>query len=409
MRWLRGALRRIRRDRDRGSVSVIVAALFFSGLMLGCAALTVDVGSISAERRQLQNGADAVALAAATMCVKDGSCPSATDPGLTTLADDNAQDDATKIARVDGGTPVCGVGPGLPECPTVSGDLGDCVDPDSGPLPGPYLRVYTQTESKAKDSTILPYFFGEAVVGGDGTTQQTCATATWGTPGSMSATIPFTFSACEWTEATHGDPADPSTGVYPSAPPYPPYPGSSFETVIKLNNINDAASECETWNGHDVPGGFGWLDDGGAGTCQVPTTSGDWKHIQTGSAPPNGCINVLSNMVTSGKRILYIPVYDCMADHDMGDVAPVEGQDCYPSTATGQHVWYHLAGYAKFYLTGYVLAGGTSKSVITGTQPCTSSQKCLSGFFLKGLVPQAEISTDPTTPSFGLDTIQMAG
>ena len=41
---------------DRGAVAVLVAILFGFGVMLGAGALTVDVGNINADRRQLQNG-----------------------------------------------------------------------------------------------------------------------------------------------------------------------------------------------------------------------------------------------------------------------------------------------------------------------------------------------------------------
>jgi hypothetical protein len=395
-----------RADGERGAVAIIVA-LLLPVVLLGMAALTIDVGTISAERRQLQNGADAAALSAAQDCAKT-MCPSPGESGLQNLANGNAFDKHTKIARVDGGLAVCGHDAKgvLKPCEANTGTYGDC--PAGGPTPTNYVRVYTQTEEK-NGSTILPYSIAQAITVGKGTTQQTCSTVAWGTPGSMSATIPFTFSACEWTEATGGDPDDPSIGSYPAAPPYPPYPAATFEKVITLNDldVSDEATHCETWNGHDVPGGFGWLDDGGTGTCETDTASGDWQHIKTGTGAPS-CTDRLYSMVTSGHRTLYIPVYDCMADHDPG-VPPVDGQDCYPGTAVGTHVWYHLAGYAQFYLTGYRLAGGRAKSVITGNYPCAASEKCLSGFFLKGLVPGADISTDPTTPSFGLDAIKMVG
>ena len=73
------------RDGERGAVAMIVAMLFGFGVMIGLAALTVDVGNINADRRQLQNGADAVALAVAQQCVKDGTCVP-TDPKLQDLA-----------------------------------------------------------------------------------------------------------------------------------------------------------------------------------------------------------------------------------------------------------------------------------------------------------------------------------
>ena len=71
----------------------------------------IDVGALYAERRQLQNGADAAALAVAEDCA-EGDC---LDEMATakTYADSNAKDDAANVDEV------CGSGPGLrglPDC-----------------------------------------------------------------------------------------------------------------------------------------------------------------------------------------------------------------------------------------------------------------------------------------------------
>jgi len=80
---------------ERGAIATIVAMLFGLGVLLGAGALTVDVGNINAERRQLQNGADAAALSAARDCA-GGACPNTAVPAdmarLTALTDGNAKD-----------------------------------------------------------------------------------------------------------------------------------------------------------------------------------------------------------------------------------------------------------------------------------------------------------------------------
>ena len=55
---------------ERGAIATIVVVLFAGGVLLGCAALTVDLGRMKSERQQLQNGADAVALSVAPDCVE---------------------------------------------------------------------------------------------------------------------------------------------------------------------------------------------------------------------------------------------------------------------------------------------------------------------------------------------------
>ena len=106
-------MRRLTVDRapERGAIAMMVTVLLASGVLLGCAALSVDVGNLSAERRQLQNGADAAALSAAQDCAIT-VCPTATSPSLTVLAGANATDGTSSISRTNPALPaVCGAGP----------------------------------------------------------------------------------------------------------------------------------------------------------------------------------------------------------------------------------------------------------------------------------------------------------
>ncbi len=379
MRWLTNLLRRPRGHRERGSVSLIVAVLFGTGVMLGCAALAVDVGSISAERRQLQNGSDAAALSAAMDCVRDGSCPSAGDTELNSLADKNAEDDASRIARVDGGVPICGQGPDLSPCPAVSGLLGDCVAPSSGTMPANYVRVYTQTEAQ-DGSTILPYFFGQAIVGGTGTTQQTCATAAWGTPGKITPTIPFTIGACEFSQATGYNP--PTTeGTYPSE-----------DMAIALNYKKGA--ECESWNGHDFPGGFGWLSNV---NCETTVKSGDWVSVEPGMGNAGDCSTLIDAAM---GNVVYLPVYDCISNNETF---------C-DNAGSGSNAEYHLLGLAAFKLEGFY---APSYHGDTGSDlgiPCPGKAgACIWGHFVKAIVPVGSIDDSGGSPDLGLNVIQMVG
>ena len=62
-------------DKERGAAAVLVA--FSMVVLLGFAALAVDVGAMYAEKTQLQNGADATALAIAGDCAKGINCTTA--------------------------------------------------------------------------------------------------------------------------------------------------------------------------------------------------------------------------------------------------------------------------------------------------------------------------------------------
>src|SRR5262249_53487049 len=63
----RPMLRLLGRD-DRGAVAALVAILLGGGVLLGIGALVLDVGRLYQNRAELQNGADAAALAVAKNC-----------------------------------------------------------------------------------------------------------------------------------------------------------------------------------------------------------------------------------------------------------------------------------------------------------------------------------------------------
>ena len=133
MRRLTRPVRLIRRRRpDRGAVSTVFAVLLAGGVVMGMLAMTVDVGSIWLERRQLQNGADAASMALADICARDATkCdPTQTSATLDPLLDDNAgKDQASQLdtrsgtvkgqcARKPSGTNF----PGMPVCDSTSTD-----------------------------------------------------------------------------------------------------------------------------------------------------------------------------------------------------------------------------------------------------------------------------------------------
>ncbi len=67
-------------DKERGAAGVLVAVMML--VLIGAGAMAVDVGQIYAERAQLQNAADAGALAVAQSCRKAGACTQCSGRGL---------------------------------------------------------------------------------------------------------------------------------------------------------------------------------------------------------------------------------------------------------------------------------------------------------------------------------------
>ena len=66
----------LRDDGGRGAIGVLVAVLIGGGVLFGMGALVVDVGQIYQNRAELQNGADAAALAVAKSCAAGTCAPS---------------------------------------------------------------------------------------------------------------------------------------------------------------------------------------------------------------------------------------------------------------------------------------------------------------------------------------------
>ena len=107
------------------------------------AALVVDVGALLDERRQLQNGADAGALAVAHSCAL-GACDVALAEGL---ADANSRDGDSMVDSVT-------------------------TDPATK-----QVRVTISTQGGG--GNVLPYAFGQVVTGQKGKTVRATATASW--------------------------------------------------------------------------------------------------------------------------------------------------------------------------------------------------------------------------------------
>jgi Flp pilus assembly protein TadG len=418
---------------ERGAIALMVAAVFGFGVMLGCAALTIDVGSISAERRQLQNGSDAAALSAARDCALT-TCPNkdvaADMDRLTTLANGNAADAASGIARVDGHLALCGTGTGLTACDVAanSANLQECPAPKLPSVTTPYVRVYAQTLNKAKTQTLLPYTFGATITGaGSGANQQTCSSAAWGQAGSYTSSVPLTFSYCEWLRSTAGGTyyapqpsgASPFYGgsgqaAWPNAARTPPlsalptvHPANGQEVIIYLQGHvpsgYDSGCLTDSSNLHDAPGSFGWVN---SLSCNATISSDSWIQTDTGGDTPNACKTVIDPL---WKTVIFLPVFDCVTlGPQTGAVPnplPLSG---WCMAGNGNNTYYHIRGWARFYLSGLHLASDDKVSPVMGTAPCNGSDRCISGWFLQGLV-NAPIAVNVPGSNFGVEAIQVVG
>ncbi|HET8614525.1 MAG TPA: pilus assembly protein TadG-related protein [Actinomycetales bacterium] len=382
MRWVRRAGAR----EDAGAVAVLVVVLLAGGVLLGMAALTIDVGSLYGERRQLQNSADAGALSLAQDCVAQAAACTTTGASITGLVNSNDTSDGTSaVAGVcirTGGvsTGLCGGGGGLADCPAPPAGMDNYVE----------VRTSTRTSS---GGTLLPPVFAQAIVNGySGTRVGACTRVAWGGPRGLSSAVPLTISNCEFQHYV-GNPPN-----FAPPPPYPPTPGAtwpaaSYEHVIFFHDTTEAlAGSCPTGQaGSDDPisGGFGWLE---STNCVASSDIVNWFDASPGTSPGSDCR--AAEFASSYGQLVDIPIYDGT------------------NGLNGANGKYHMRGYAAFVLTGYYLGGSYKKpSLMTGQLPCgqtptTGSQRCISGFFTHDLTPTSGVIGGAF---LGVPVIQMIG
>lgn len=356
-RLARPLLRLLGRD-ERGAIGVLIAILLGGGVLIGMAALVIDVGQLYQNRAELQNGADAAALAVAKSCA-DGSCNTGAAPSMASL---NASQLTGGTANVD---LVCGSGT-LGSCPASSGAMTDCP---AAPTTLSYVDVHTSTKLSS-GSTLLPPVFARALLGNSsyaGTNVKACAQAEWG-PAQRATALGFTISVCQWDSLTS------------SGSPF----GTEIAVVIKSSS---GAKPCSGPAGQNVAGGFGWLASDSACTTDI-----DLSTQTTVSDPGNNvsqaCRTAIQADVAAGT-VVYVPIFDS-------------------TSGTGSNATYHLTGLAAFVLNGYQNLPGVHPDVVPSgmASACPGSNPCLFGYFTQALIPVTEIGTGT---DYGATAIKLSG
>ena len=355
VRLARPMMRLLGRD-ERGAMGVLIAVLIGGGVLLGMGALAIDVGQLYQNRAELQNGADAAALAVADSCAL-GTC-------TTGIANQYATGNASKLTGYNAAVNlVCGSGTGMAACPGSTGAIYDCPAP---PAAGTnYVDVHTSTLT-ASGSTLLPPMFARALLGNSsyaGTNVKACAQAEWGPPTSAN-TIAFTISACSWYTYTNNG------TNFAQPPPYPPNtvpPPSDDHILFEHGSKNSTTGGCPLDNssGADGPGNFGWTND--LGNCSTFINNGTYGG-QTGTPASGDCKTAIYNDWLN-KTLVYLPVYTTI-------------------TGTGNNQTYTLLGFAAFVITGYHITGSFQQpDWLNPANNCTGNQFCIYGYFTQGLIP----------------------
>ncbi len=352
---------------ERGAIATIVAVLFSAGVMLGVLALTVDVGRVVLERGELQNGADAGALALAQSCAS-AACSAGAD-GLAAVVNGNADDGQHRIV----GQCARNADTALPGCPTGSGALTDCAAlPPGTDGTDSYVEVRTRTSSEGR--SFIRNIFGGAAGGTAGSTVDACARAGWGAP-SSARVAPIAISSCEFERA----------GGF----------GPAHETALASEYVSgeDPCPDADILS-TGMPGGLGGLDRMG---CAANVRVGRW--VRTREAANTSCLQP--------GDVVYVAVSDC--------VSSATQQPC-DIAATGGTMRQRIEGVAAFYVTANDLPGPSSPAVPGYRGPdqqaaCAERSadgvSCLYGWFVRDRVLDGTI--DPSGTNYGVQAVQLLG
>lgn len=245
---------------ERGAISVIVAIMLV--VMLGSAAIAVDIGVIYSERAQLQSGADASAIALAQKCARssaDSLC-STTSTLAAELANQNALDGKSNVYDIQ---------------------LNKTARTAS--------VITTAKETGAPDNSISLFFANALGIPSKAIGAQ--SSAVWGSPKAGRTAFPLAFSICQVKDNIDG------------------------ALQLLQDHGQNGNPDCNYGpSGAAVDGGFGWLvQDTGkcGGTIDLAVSEGG---SDPGNNAPGNCDSTLNNWgadITAGRKVIVLlPVFN---------------------------------------------------------------------------------------------------
>lgn len=234
---------------ERGAVAVLVALLLV--VLLGFAALAIDVGRLYAEKVQMQNGADAAALAIAQDCARRG----------TALCQPAAPGTALQYAKANSNS-----------------GMADAAAPA---FPAPGTVTVTTSARDANGPGITLQF--APIIGQERSEVNATSTAMWGAPSGLSTALPVAFSECQFDL-------------------------SGKTQLLTLHGTSTCASSSPS--GQLIPGGFGWLTPDSGSVCGTTVAiANPAAASKNGNSVPNGQICKTAFRDLQGQVVL-LPVFD---------------------------------------------------------------------------------------------------
>ena len=319
--------------REDGATVITVAITLL--VLFGIGALVLDVGNLFWERRQLQNSADAAALAVAIDCAQ-GDCGT-------------YDSTATEYALAN----------------NPRGAFVEDIAPAGLSHASGRVTVATRTGTETGDAPSGLTYWLAGVLGFDEGFARARATAIWAPADVSFAHLPLTVSMCDIEDAL-GFPIAPGDDISTNLQ-------TDLVTII-FHNSQDPHDQCSAQPGFDadedgmLPAGFGWLGEDEVDECQikVAATEGDyfWAYKDPGNNPIRHCLEAaLDNTVV-------VPVFI-----DFERASPRDR--------------YLLWAPAGFHLTGYRFPG-----VEGGVPGCSPPKTCISGYFDNTIEPGSDPDGD---------------
>ncbi|MFQ4149953.1 pilus assembly protein TadG-related protein [Arthrobacter sp. LAPM80] len=291
-------------------------------VLLGFAAISVDVGIMYSERAQLQNGADSAALGIAYYCAKSTTSPGCTSPTIVAgkLASANAND-------------------GKASTDAVTVDMVNRT-----------VKVNVSSMNAANQNQVQLAFAN--IFGMRDATIAATATASWPAPDAMT-TIPWTFGECSFRAMLTAT----QQSQFAANQPF-----TVDTTNLYLRSDNTASYDGCNGDGY-ANGGFGWLKPNSR--CQVTSTPPDPSNLLPG-VPENS-----SNEVFGAQGCSALP--DSLLNKVM--LIPLFTQ----TTANGANAKYTISGFGAFYVTGWQFNPPNLNPA--GTVPACPSENSCRGFY----------------------------
>ena len=359
---------------DDGVIGVLFVLLFAAGSLVGLLALSVDVGSIYAERRVVQNSADAASMSGSIQCATS-RCDGVSVQSLTTsYTNPNSPDSHTAISAL------CVQKPGAAACPPVGAKQLDCRSVPS--TLQKFVRVYAKSANAAGSDLLVPWISNAiASTINNGTRVTACSQVAWGTAKTVPVYYPFALPACGYAEDMH----------------------LNFKEVPSVNSGETRWAPCSVTDKDNVltqfpnsPTGFVQVKLPGVTGCEVSASISIGQVLEINTANDQHLCGSAQTAVPSLLRMLEQPRYVPVVDTGTSNTVTVRF-----------FVQFRL--YAFYYGNkGYpnVAPYNTSTWWNSQTPSCNNKagKDCLYGMFEPAVYPGGDI--DPTAPDLGIQALK---